>query len=172
MYILLVFVVHIAILHSPTPPSPFFRRPSLVGSCACFCIAAASSSTVCFAGRGGNRSGGAVCLLHHLSPLLHRCFVLDCSIRRPWKQPLWWDRVPALPPEPSASPLLRPRLFDSQAVEATALVPPYETSTKCHTNTNADIKFKKAKSNKQKARTRNYVLPTYTFYILHVGPST
>ena len=69
-----------------------------------------------FAGRGGNRSGEAMCLLHHLNPLLHRCFVLDCSIRRPWRQPLWWGRVLASPPEPSASPLLRPRLFVSQAV--------------------------------------------------------
>ena len=78
----------------------------------------------CSAGRGGNRSGGAVCLLHHLCPLLRRCFVLDCLFRMPWRQPLWWGRVLASPPEPSASPLLRPRLFVSQAVEATALVGP------------------------------------------------
>ena len=80
--------------------------------------------TFFFAGRGGDRSGGAVCLLHRLCPLLRRCFLLDCSFRRPWRQPLWWGRVLASPPEPSASPLLRPRLFVPQAVVATALVGP------------------------------------------------
>ena len=112
-----------------TSPSPFFRRPlrqplwwgrvlasppepsvspllrprlfvsqavkptALVGPCACF--------TTC--------------------ALLRRCFVHDCLFRRPWRQPLWWGRVLASPPEPSASPLLRLRLFVSQAVDATTL---------------------------------------------------
>ena len=63
--------------------------------------------TFFFAGRGGDRSGGAVCLLLRLCPLLRRCFVLDCLFRRPWWQPLWWGRVLASQPVPSASPLLR-----------------------------------------------------------------